>query len=267
MKAVLPRSWRLVFVASALAFGAAGAAAAQIPGAELSQVRATRQALQDLLVQLETASNSSVYSSQIRTQARAQANLVRRRLSEGDFQVGDRIMLRVEGETSLTDTFTVQAQREVVLPTVGAIPLGGVLRVELNDFLTQRLAQFIREPRVRAQALIRVAVIGAVARQGFYTVPVDVPVNEVLQIAGGLAVDAELDQFRIERGLERIYTGADLQRAVTEGRTLDAMSIQAGDRFVVPARAVRNPYQFVSTLNILLTIPFTIAGLVALIRN
>ncbi len=239
---------------------------AQVPGAELTQVLVSRPALESLLTRLDQAADSRDFSGPVRDRVRRLAVLVRARLTDGDFHAGDRIRLNVEGETALTDTFTVEAGRLVRLPTIGAVPLEGVLRVELTDYLTRRLGQFLRSPKVRAQSLIRVAILGAVARQGFYTVPVDIPVNDVLMVAGGPAGTAILDQIYIERGKERLYDGEELQQVIMEGRTLDELSVQAGDRFVVPEKTQRNGLQFIQTLQILLTIPLTVLGLVRIFK-
>src|SRR5882762_2648527 len=61
---------------------------------------ATRDRLTADLARLEAQNNSG---------ARVQAALIRDRLANGDFQVGDRILIRVDGEPQLSDTFTVQA--------------------------------------------------------------------------------------------------------------------------------------------------------------
>jgi hypothetical protein len=246
---------------------AATALRAQIPGAELTQTQATREALQDLLVRLENAANSSVYSGDVRASARRQAEQVRRRLAEGDFQSGDRIYLQVEAETALTDTFVVRAPRQVFLPGVGAVSLEGVLRAELADHLTRELARFVRNPSVRAQALIRVTVMGGVGTQGFYTVPVDIPLSDLLTAAGGVSGTAQLDRIQITRGDEVLLEGEEVERAITRGMTLDALGIQAGDRFIIPVQTTRNSLAFVQTINIILTLPLTVYGLVRLVQN
>jgi len=262
---------RFLFVLAALtlsALAAMPAAAQQAPGAEVAQVLVSRQALLDLAQQLEQTAQSSNFSSAVRDRARAQADKVRERLRDGDFQVGDRIMLRVEGETALSDTFTVRGGREVLLPNIGPIQLAGVLRSELNDYLTRQLAQYVRNPRVRAQALIRVAVIGAVRQQGYFTVPVDIPAWDVIQgAAGGMDGTAQIDKLKIERGTETLYEGDEVQQIMAQGRTLDQLGIQAGDRFELPAQQQRNRFQSVQTIQILLTIPLTIFGLVRLFKG
>ena len=243
---------------------AASPSRAQQPGSQANKVLVSRADLEALADQLEQTAQSGDFTAEVRSRARAQAALVRARLVAGDFQVGDRIALRVEQETLLTDTFTVRSGREVLLPGIGPIPLNGVLRVELTDYLTQRLSQYVRNPRVRAQGLIRVGIYGAVGAQGYYTVPVDIPLDEVFRLAGGIAGPADMDKIRVERGQEILFEGEFLQTVITQGRTLDELSIQAGDRFIIPATVARNPLAFMQTIQILLTLPVTIYGLVQL---
>src|SRR5438093_9895859 len=88
------------------------------------------------------------------------------------FQPGDRILLRVEGDSALSDTFTVVAGPALRLPDVGEICLAGVRRTDLEAHLTRELGRYIKEPVVQAHALIRVSVVGEVTRPGFYAVPV-----------------------------------------------------------------------------------------------
>lgn len=244
----------------------AGTMRAQIPGAQITQARVTRGALDTILAQYEAAAQSNIYSGESRARFRRQAELVRARLADGDFQVGDRVLLVVEAETALTDTFTVETGRVLRLPNIGPVPLQGVLRSELTDHLTQTLTQFLRNPRVRAQALIRVTISGAVQSQGFYTVPVDIQVGDVFRSAGGPTGVAELGKMRIVRGDETMWQDDEVLAIITEGRTIDAINIQTGDHFIVPTQRVRNSQNLVQTISVLLSIPFSIAGLVALVR-
>ncbi len=240
---------------------------AQTPSQDLGRAQVTRQSLETLLAQFDSAMTSDAFGPEFRAQARSRAELIRTRLREGDFQIGDRILLRVYAETALTDTFTVAAGRAINLPGVGNVPLGGVLRTELRGHLETYLQRFLRNPRVdAATALIRVSVLGEVGRQGFYTVPTEVLVEDVLMQAGGPSGLARLDQMYIERGNERLWEGDILQRAITEGRTLDALNIQAGDRFIIPGRVQRNWESTVRTVGFLLTLPLTIYGLTRLFR-
>ena len=202
---------------------------------DAAREQVTRAELQDLLERLEAQTASSAYSSRMRDQARRSIEVIERRLELGDFQVGDRIVLEVEGEEQISDTLTVRSGRVVEVPVVGRLSLEGVLRSELQEAMEDHISDYIRNPRVHTQALIRVSVIGEVANPGFYVVPADVLVTDALMMAGGPTGTANIPQLRIERGSTRIWEGEAMETAVVQGRTLDQMNIQAGDRIVVPA--------------------------------
>jgi len=202
-----------------------------------ARLHMTRESLQELLARYEQATRSAAYSEELRAKARYEAGLIRVRLEEGDFQVGDQIQLSVEGQPELSETFQVAPGRVLILPVIGEIPLKGVLRSELEEHLTKSLARYIVEPKVHASSRIRISILGQVAQPGFYVVPSEVPLTDVLMMAGGPAQNAELTKIYIERGGDRIWGGEALQAAIIEGRTLDQLSLRAGDRIIVPGNA------------------------------
>lgn len=228
--------WKQFVFSVALAAVVAAPAVAQ-QGWDPTGVQLTRAELQALLQRYEETAASSSYSGEVREQARDEASLIRTRLEEGDLRVGDRIQLTVEGHADLTAEFAVVAGRVLVLPAIGEVPLDGVLRAELQDHLAQHIARFIRDPVVRARSLIRLEVIGAVAQQGFYTIPSDILVSDALMLAGGPATNADLERVRVERNRQVIWSSDRLRRAMQEGRTLDQLSIRAGDGIIVPERS------------------------------
>lgn len=200
-----------------------------VRGAEL-----TREELNQLLERLEDAASAPGYSSELRNQAAREASYVRQRLEQGDFRTGDRVVLAVRGEPDLSDTLTVTSGGTLDLPQIGPVSLDGVLRSELQAHLRDVLSEYLRDPDVRAQALIRVAVLGAVDAPGFYTLPASALLEETLMAAGGPASTADIESIRIQRGEGVVWEGELLQRAIVEGKTLDQLSLQAGDRIIVP---------------------------------
>ncbi len=104
----------------------------------------------------------------------AESAVVQMRLDQGDFRVGDRVVLIVEDpspvrgaadragvkseEQQLSDTFTVGAGQELLLPVVGTVSLKGALRSELQPIVAREIARFIRDPVVHARALLSVGV-------------------------------------------------------------------------------------------------------------
>ncbi len=228
---------RNAFLAVAVAVGAAGPLAAQIPvefGPGSSEL--SRGDLTQLLDRYEKAIASPAYSAQVKDAARANADRIRDRLEQGDFHVGDRVVLSVQGEPNLPDTVLVEPGPQITLPLFGSISLAGVLRSELSEHLTQELGKVIHDPVVRAQGLMRLSIQGSVYRSGFYVVPADALVSDAIMLAGGPAGSANLDNLRIERGTTTILEGAAMQEALHSGRTLDQLNVQAGDQIVLPEK-------------------------------
>lgn len=183
------------------------------------------------------------------------------RLAEGDFVPGDRVLLRVDLAPELTDTFAVQAGPELVLPLVGVVPLKGVLRSEIETYLSGIVASYLRSPVVRAKALIRVGVMGEVVRPGYQQIPADALLADLVTAAGGLTRDAKPAKLRLERDGETLLDGDSLRGAMDGGMTLDQAGIEAGDRLIVPRRSAIPVGEAVRTFAVILTIPLTVFSL------
>ncbi len=178
------------------------------------------------------------------------------------FQAGDRILLRVEGDSALSDTFTVVAGPTLRLPNIGEISLAGVRRRDLEAHLSRELGRYINDPVLQARALIRVSVVGEVVRPGYYAVPIDLVLTDALMLAGGATKDARVERLSIQRGNSSLWSGDPLQTAIARGATLDELGIRAGDRIQVPGKP--NPESKWRIAGLLFTGVATAVGVVAL---
>lgn len=252
---------RIWTAALLLSIGTATSAAAQAGPAGQTRFQATRQELQDLLARYEQSAQSGAYSAQTRARARYEAALIKQRLEHGDFQVGDRISLIVENEPTLSDTLVVGADTAVVLRSGEKVGLNRVLRSEVQERLTAAVAKLVKEPVVHAETFLRIGILGAVGAQGFYLVRSDAVVTDVLMNAGGPSPTADLTRIRVERDRQKIWDGEALQEAMTEGRTVDQLSLRAGDMIYVPSQKGKT-----NVATIARTALFSLPALLALIR-
>ena len=74
--------------------------------------------------------------------------VVQQRLASGDFNVGSRILIQVQGDTIYSDTFTVRTGRVLLLPALPPLSLEGVLRSESDSVIGAYLAKYLRNPEV-----------------------------------------------------------------------------------------------------------------------
>lgn len=205
---------------------------------EARRSHATRTELEALAVRTEES--VTVTQPAEAQRRRVEATRIRERLKSGDFLPGDRIVLAVEGDTALTDTFTVRASGLLSLPNLPDASLSGILRSELQAHVTTHIARYLRNPSVTASSLIRLAVSGEVQRPGFYAVPADVPLSDIVMAAGGPTQTADLGRMTIRRGTVELLSPTDLRIAVVNGLTVDQLNLLSGDEISVGARPRTN---------------------------
>ncbi len=179
----------------------------------------------------------------------------------GEFQVGDRILLQVEGDSQLTKTFAVGPGPALALPVIGEVPLVGVRRSDVESYLSRQLERYLKTPVVHAKALINLSIIGEVEHPGFYSVPADGVLADALMQAGGPTREAKVAAMRVERDGKPFFGADSLQFAFAHGLTVDQMGLRGGDRLVVPRLAVSDPEKPWRILGILVSIPVAIYGI------
>jgi protein involved in polysaccharide export with SLBB domain len=160
-----------------------------------------------------------------------EAFLLRSRLQKGDFQDGDRIVVEVEGNLLMSkpETLNVRAGKRLELPRMSDLTLEGVLRSELVSRMTQHLSQYLRDPTVRATPLVRVAILGAVQRPGYYYTAADIPLSDVIMKSGGPAGNADFGKISVRRADEVIWNAKDTRTAMADGLSIDRLHMRAGD--------------------------------------
>ncbi|MCU0649449.1 MAG: SLBB domain-containing protein [Gemmatimonadaceae bacterium] len=162
--------------------------------------------------------------------------VVRTRLTDGDFRVGDRLLVVLTRDSAVADTAAVRDSLMVTVSNLPDISVRGVLRSELNDRLRDHIARYIRNSQVRASLLTRISISGGVARPGFFAVPPDRPLTELIMVAGGPAPGAKLDRIELVRGRTTYLRGRNAKRAIKEGRTLDELGVRSGDEVRIPVQ-------------------------------
>lgn len=258
MSHITRQAWRIV-LAAAIALPVS--AAAQSADDSLAyRPLAEREELQQLVARLEKAEAGKAPSA-----ARAYAA---NRLKNGDFRPGDLVIVSVQGEEALSDTFTVTPDLTLVLPApaVGELPLHGVLRAEAQDRVAAFVQQFVRTAVVRVRPLMRFSVQGEVAKAGYHGVPADAVLADVLMAAGGTTALADMKTLRIERNGKPILKGATVHRLIAEGRTVDETLLRGGETIAVGRKPQSSFNESLRLVSIVVSIAGGLYGLSRAVR-
>ncbi len=194
---------------------------------------ATRAELQTLL-EAKQQEAIATEDRRLREELRVEIEALSIRLREGDIWAGDVISLAVAGEAAWTGNFTVTPSRTLQLPQLAPIAVNNLLYSELEGHLARELGQYLREPRVHAEALKRVAVLGAVGSPGFLTTSGSTIVADLIMQAGGPVSTAKVDDAEFRRLGKRV--GFRAGPVAFQSHSLDDLGIRSGDELHIPAR-------------------------------
>jgi len=238
--------WRRWAFAVVLVSGlpSAGAQVAPAAGAQ----RASRAELAARLATVEQDLANGKLKDGNQNRAKAEVAAIQQRLRQGDFKVGDRFVLTTRQDAVRADTASVRDSLMVSLLALPDVSLAGVLRSELDDRLNAHVARFVKNASVRSSVLTRISIRGAVQGPGFYYAPPDRPVSDLVMLAGGPLVTANLDQLELRRGSVVLLQLKDSKRAVKDGRTLEQLDIQSGDEVIISAKRGRPAFSSVMQL-------------------
>jgi protein involved in polysaccharide export with SLBB domain len=221
----------------ALEIACASTAAGQSAPNDMRAAGATRSELETLSASLQRALRADSMRQTGRDSLNAQAQEIERRLRDGDFAPGDRIVLHVQGEQALNDTLTIRGEQLLSLPGLPDLSLHGVLRSELRERVHAHLARFLRDPQFSVTSLIRVAVIGEVTRPGFYSLPPEARIGDAIMLAGGPTGNGDLGRLTLSHGGRRLLGERQMRDIVARGLSLDVAGVVPGDEVFVGRRA------------------------------
>jgi protein involved in polysaccharide export with SLBB domain len=232
----LLRAVTVGFVTLACVVPASGQTATTPPSPNTMPGRSPEASRADLEARLNALKGSPGENQQAQAQSTNEIATIQDRLTNGDFQPGDRIVLFVANQPALTDTFEVRQGQFIHLASIGDVSLHGVLHSELQAHLYAEISKYIRDPVVRSGSLLRISVLGPVARAGFYAMPADLLLSDAIMHTGGLTGDADVSKTTVKRGGEILISKDKVAAAIRDGETLDQLNLRDGDAIVVGER-------------------------------
>ncbi len=212
---------------------------------------ASRAELERRVTQLDALAGSTAYSERARARSAQEAENIRGRLSDGDFRVGDRIYVEIEGlipegiegqariPGDIGDTVTVVDGSRINVRNIGEISLVGVLRAELQARVNAAVNEVVLNSRATTRPLVRLAVFGSVGRPGFYSIPLETRLDNLIMLAGGPTIDAATGKMRVIRGDTVVLDQTEVRSLIAAGVVVGEMGLQEGDELIVERGAQR----------------------------
>jgi protein involved in polysaccharide export with SLBB domain len=122
------------------------------------------------------------------------------------------------------------------LPGGIVVPVAGVLRSELQDRVSSEVMKYVKAQQVEVTPLMRVGVLGAVTRPGYFAFSSDLPITDAIMGAGGPTGTADVGRSFVRRRNQEFRSAAETSKAIANGLTLDQFGLTAGDELVVGQR-------------------------------
>lgn len=115
---------------------------------------------------------------------------------------GDRLTIRVAGESDLTADFLVDGSGNISLPYIQTIHIAGMTTPQIEKLVTSRLRNgYLRDPKVSVQAtaLRPFYILGEVTTSGSFAYQSGITVQNAIAIAGGYSARADQGAVLVTR--------------------------------------------------------------------
>ncbi|MFQ5865710.1 MAG: polysaccharide biosynthesis/export family protein [bacterium] len=157
-----------------------------------------------------------------------------------DYRDGRSQYLNLDGD------YLIDSRGYVFLPIIGEIKVIGHNSRSLAEVLTEKFGQYIQDPIIIVEPLIRVTMLGEFRRPGTYLIAPDASLWELVDLAGGPNEDSNLKKMWVERGGRKVKR--NLLSSFERAYSIEEIGIMSGDQVTVPPK---RRFQFRDAFDIL----------------
>ena len=159
--------------------------------------------------------------------------------SSSIIMIGDSVVFSVWRYPDFTTRTIVKPSGSVSIPLVGEMRAAGYSRSAFEENLKQRLSEYIKgEIRLGIEVqgpLPRITVVGTVTNQTSFQSLSEVPLLQVLAIAGGWTENSDIRYLKLVRK-EGFQIEIDLDDVLVNGNVQSLPMVRPGDVVVVPRK-------------------------------
>lgn len=159
------------------------------------------------------------------------------------FQPGDAVRIQVwelyqgqdnDRDLNLGGDYPINPEGNIIMPLIGEIRVKDLTEYEVRQAVEEKLSQYLRNPYIYVEPLIRITMQGAFNKPGSYRVPPTSSFWDLVSKAGGPGKNCDLANVWVERGGE--ITIKDILNSFEKGMSLEEIGIESGDQVIAPVR-------------------------------
>lgn len=153
---------------------------------------------------------------------------------EPTLKAGQALILKVPLDTAafINGKYPIDEMGMVELPVLGKLYVHGKKASEMENYLGQKLSNYLKDTHMTVTPAIRLAFLGHWQRPGMHYVDESATVWDAVYKTGGPASERNLKKLHLRRGAEK-ETVLVLE-SFSAGMTLAKAGIRSGDIFVIP---------------------------------
>lgn len=159
-----------------------------------------------------------------------------------NFLPGDAIRISAVPDTGFPNgVYQIHTNGYVDLPMLGTVKIVPSQRDSFELFVKQGYVQFIRDPHIQVERVIRVSILGGFIKPGLYWISPETTLWNAIYMAGGTTREDGIKKMRWERDGKIVKK--KLISDFESGKTLKEMGFNSGDQISVTARPKRSTWE------------------------
>jgi protein involved in polysaccharide export with SLBB domain len=173
-----------------------------------------------------------------------------------ELRLGDGVRITLFNvDDPISGDYFVMTDWTMQLPFIGQLDVQSREFPAVRDEISERYRSIYKDPELAIQPLFRVSVLGEVQSPGIYFVTGFERLTDLMAMAGGETLDADLDKVYLQRGGEKIDINA--REILKRGDTLSDFGLLSGDQIYVSRVGLvsyRNASLLISGVGVLTTL-------------
>ena len=159
-------------------------------------------------------------------------------------KAGDTLNIVITPTDDLSKEVQVQSDGKITLKLIGEIQASGITLKELSSRIEKEYEKYVTKPVVSVTlkefGKRKVYVMGQAKGSGSYDYRDGITVLELVSLAGGFSIEAELSQVKVFRGTgdKRTILEVNMEDVITKGELKKDIQLKPDDIVYVPQKGV-----------------------------